>query len=276
MAVSRRSSRARYVVGLLVLASITLVTLDARGSSTLSGVRRDARSVLDPVSHVSREALAPVGNFLTGAAKYGSLKKENNQLRQQIAAQQAASAQAASAESYSSQVLAQEHLPFATNIPGKVTAYVIAQSPSNFDVSIEINKGTADGVAVGYPVVTQAGLVGQVAAASAHNATITVLTDPSFHVGVAVAGQAAPEAQGNGPGETLSVGNLIAPVSAKIGDILTTSGLDIETFPPGIPVGRVSSVTPSKGQVRSDLALAPLISPHQLLVVTVLIYSPQT
>ena len=275
MAVYRRPSRTRYVLALLVLASVTLVTLDARGSATLSKIRADARSVLDPVANATHSALAPVGNFLSGAAHYGSLKKENNRLRAEIASMQTNASQTAAAEAYAGQIIAQQHLPFATGT-ARVIAGVIGQSPSNFDVSLQINKGTSNGLAVGYPVVTQVGLVGQIQSVSAHTATVLVLTDPAFTIGVRVAPTVTGTATGAGPANPLTVGNVDPSVAVTDGMILTSSGLSLETFPPGIPVGTVSSVSTASGQLQRTIRLAPLVNPKQLLAVSVLIYSPET
>jgi len=70
----------------LVLLGVTLVTLDERGGSgTLGSVRARVQDVTSPVQRVVHSALQPVGNFLTGAADYGSLEKENERLRQLVA-----------------------------------------------------------------------------------------------------------------------------------------------------------------------------------------------
>ena len=275
MAVYRRPSRARYVLALLVLTSVTLVTLDARGSGALGGVRGDARAVLDPITHATHRALAPIGNFLTGAAEYGSLKKENQRLRSQVAGMQSDASVTASAQAEASQIIAQQKLPFATNLP-KVTAMVYGQGGSNYDVHFEIDKGTRNGVAVGYPVVTQAGLVGTVVEATAHQATVKALTDPSFTVGVSMPNGTTAGAKGGGPSSPLQVGDVDAGTPVSTGAILTSSGLVGETFPRGIPVGKVSSVSTNAGALQETVSLHPLVNPSQLLVVSVLIYSSQT
>lgn len=262
-------------MALLALASITLVTLDARGNGILGGVRRDARAVLDPISSATHGALAPVGNFLTGAVNYGALKSENQRLRTEIAGMQSQAAVNQAAGSMASQIIAQAGLPWAANLHG-VTAAVSNRTPSNYDVTVQINKGTADGVAVGYPVVTAAGLVGQVTTASAHRSTVLVLTDPAFTVGVDIGGQQAVPATGAGPANPLTVGPLTAGNLIGKGTIVLTSGLDLETFPPGIPVGKVTSVSTPTGSSQETVRLAPLVNPARLQVVTVLVYSPQT
>ena len=74
--------------------------------------------------------------------------------------------------------------------------------------------------------------------------------------------------------DQLDLGPYATPVAK--GMILNTSGVTLETFPPGIPVGRVTSVSTDAGALHDTVTLAPLINPSQLLVVSVLIYSGQT
>ena len=107
MAVYRRSTRTRNVIAVLVLAALTLVTIDARSQGV--GVLSDARSKISdafaPLQRATHAALRPIGNFLTGALDYGSLKKENEDLRRQLAQAQASQAQALAQQQESDQIL---------------------------------------------------------------------------------------------------------------------------------------------------------------------------
>lgn len=278
MAVYRRPSRTRYVLAVLVLAAVTLVTLDARsgGNGFLGSVRGDARAVLDPVQRATHRALQPVGDFLSGVASYGSLKAENQRLRQQVAAMQARVAASAAAQAQAQNVLSQAHLDFVGNVPTLV-AQVINQGSDNLETDFEINRGSAAGIAVGYPVVAAGGLVGSVAAVTATHATVTVLSDPSFSVGVAIPGTTAVGvASGYGAGGPMRVSDIPAHTPVKRGQVLTTSGLQFEKFPAGIPVGKVLSATTPGGALQENVTLAPLVDARQLSVVTVLIWSGQT
>jgi len=58
----------------------------------------------------------PIGNFLSGALDYGSLRSENQRLRDQVAALQQQSIQAAAEQSAAQQLLAEDHLPFVGTI----------------------------------------------------------------------------------------------------------------------------------------------------------------
>ena len=277
MAVYRRNARPRFVLLVLVLAAITLVTLDARGygGGLLERVRSRAHDVCAPVQGATHSALRPVGDFFTGVLHYGDVKRENARLRDQLAAVRGQQDQAAAAQRELQLLLDQEHLAFVGQIP-TVAAEVVDASSSNFELSVQVNRGTDNGVAVGMPVVGSAGLVGRVIGVSARRATVLLVTDPTFSVGVRLTatGDTA-VADGTGRDSPMRV-DLVAP-TAKIasGDILVTSGLQLERFPKDIPVGKVRSVKETPGALQQSVTLDPAVDLGRLEFVQILQWSPQ-
>ena len=55
---------------------------------------------------------------------------------------------------------------------------------------------------------------------------------------------------------------------------MVTSGLDLEKFPPNIPVGRVASFSTPPGAAEPDITLTPLVNLDQLAYLQVLIWAP--
>ena len=280
MAVYRRSNRTRYVLAVLVLAALTLVTIDARsnGSGVLSDIRTKVSDGFSPLQHATHSALQPIGNFLTGALDYGSLRSENQRLRNQVAALQQQSVQSQAQAAAAQQVLAEEHLPFVGGIP-TVTAEIIDNGSSNFETSVTIDKGTSSGVAAGQPVVAADGLVGTVLSAGRHTAVVVLMTDPTFAVGVDLPGSNIGTAEGVGMANPMRVtvdSTSLAAPKVKDGQVLVTSGLDFEKFPPDIPVGRVKTASTEPGQSEPDITLAPLVSLQQLSYVQVLMWAPRS
>lgn len=280
MAVYRRSSRTRNIIAVLVLAALTLVTIDARsqGVGVLSDARGKFSDAFAPLQRATHAALRPIGDFLTGALDYGSLKSENQSLRRQLAQVQSQAATAAAEKQEAEQVLAQQGLTFIGSLP-TVSAQIINIGPSNFDNTVTIDKGTANGIATGEPVVAAGGLVGTVQSASRGSATIELLTDPNFAVGVDLQGGNVGSASGAGRTLPLHItvdSTGLKPPAQKVGDVLTTSGLRLERFPKAIPVGRVSKVRQVPGAVEPDIEIAPLANLDQLSYVQVLLWSPQS
>ena len=187
MAVYRRASRRRSVLILLVLTSITLITLDARGNNggVTRTVRDAARDSMAPVQSAVDDVLSPVDDWFDG----GDPQRRTSSRRTACCGASSAEARGQAAES--ERRAAREpraarscsSLPYAPDLPG-VTAQVIAGSPGNFESTIALDKGTDDGIVNAMPVVAGDGLVGRVVQASRKRATVLLLTDSKSGVSV--------------------------------------------------------------------------------------------
>jgi rod shape-determining protein MreC len=276
VAVYRRTSRSRFILLLLVLTAITLVTLDSRASGRgwTGSLRGKVHDAFAPVQDATHSVLRPVGDFFTGVVHYGDVKQENARLRDQLAKARSQQLQSADAQRELQLLLQQQHLTFVGSIP-TVAAQVVDTSSSNFEESVQINRGTDAGVAVNMPVVTSGGLVGRVAAASAKRATVLLLTDPTFGVGVRLPSGDTAVASGAGLGNPMRVDLVLPGVKLKAGDRLVTSGLQLERFPGDIPVGTVHSVSQAPGALQENVTLSPIVDLSRLEFVQVLQWSPQ-
>src|ERR1700688_2467030 len=85
---TRRSRRSRrgLTIGLLVLASIAIITLDYRGQAhgVISSAKRGAHDAFSPIQRGVDALVRPVGSFLSGAVHAGDLNAQNAKLRRQI------------------------------------------------------------------------------------------------------------------------------------------------------------------------------------------------
>lgn len=278
MVMSRRRSRPRFVLAILVLIALTLVTLDTKvgGSAALRSARSGAQSALSTVQTEIHRGLRPVGNFLSGAADYGKLKAENEQLRRELSAAATEEEENSFERSQYDQALALRGIPYLSGIP-TVEAPVINQEPSNFEATVTIGKGRDAGVAVGQPVVSTTGLAGSVTSVSARSAVVTLLVDPTFTVGVALPAGNVGSATGAGPGRPLRVQVITTGKSVprlKVGQLLYTSGQQGDMFPAGIPVGRVVQVSTAPGQQEPSALIQPAAGTTDLGAVDVLLWAP--
>ncbi len=277
MAVYRRTARPRFVLLLLVLSAITLVTLDARssGGGALGQLRGKAQDVFAPVQDATHSVLRPVGDFFTGVVHYGDVKRENTRLRDQLAQIRGQQDQGAAAQRELQLLLDQQHLNFVGNIP-TVAAQVVDTSSSNFELSVQLDRGTDSGIALGMPVVAAAGLVGRVAEVSAKRSTVLLLTDPTFSVGVLLSANGdVGVADGTGRDSPMRIDLVDPSTKIKAGDVLVTSGLQLERFPKDIPVGTVKSVKLAPGALEQSVTLTPAVDVARLQFVQVLQWSPQ-
>jgi rod shape-determining protein MreC len=264
-------------VGLLVLASVTIITLDYRGGgrSAISGLKRAAHEAFSPVQSGVDGVLRPIGSFLAGAVHYGSVEQQNAKLRHELGQlqRQALSAQANRQTQQTLEQLA--NLPWVGNTR-TVTAEVVALNPSDFEATIQLDKGTRSGVEQNMPVVGGAGLVGVVTEAWSSGSVVRLITDASSTVGVAFGGPPTlAEVQGQGTDKALAV-NLIPPGTPGLTShtILLTSGLQNASFPPNIPVARVTKFSSSPSSTQVSVSAVPLANLSSIQYVDVMLWEP--
>jgi rod shape-determining protein MreC len=269
VAVTRRTSRSRFTLVLLVLTSITLLTLDVRGFGPLDSARNGALAVFGPVGDFASNVFRPIGNAWSGAFDGADLKARNDDLERQVAQLQGEMTQGQAAQSELQKLQAQENLPF-IGTDKRVLARVSSPSLSNFDATIEIDKGSSSGLAKDQAVVSDSGLVGKVLRVSDSRAIVDLISDRSFKVGVDVAGAPGKGiVSGIGDPTKAAASQFDVGTNLQDGQILVTTEKSL--FPPGIPVGKVQNVATddTTQQKTADVALGGNLG--DLTYVTVLL-----
>lgn len=277
MAVYRRTTRPRFILLLLILTAVTLLTLDGRGtgSGVIDTVRQGARDAFAPVNNAADAVLEPVGNFFSGVIHYGDLKAENARLREQNDELRGKALQAQNADRERRALLDQQGLTFVGDIP-RVRARVVTMAASNFEYTVEIDRGTSAGVAKGMPVVSGAGLVGRVVETSRSRATVLLVTDTTFSVGVRLSTSGdVGVATGHGTRAPLRVELIDPATKVEPDEVVVTSGLQQSVFPAGIPVGKVIQARTPPGSLQQEVTIEPVVDLQRLEFVTVLQWSPR-
>ena len=273
MALQRRSGRSRATLVFLILLSITLITLDFRGDGggIVDGLRDGASDALSPVRDVADDVLSPIGDGLQGITGYGSLEDENAELRARIAELEGQALESESAAEELDEALELLGVDFVGDIPS-VAARVVSAPVSNFEQTIELDRGRDHGVDVDMPVVSGSGLVGRVVQASGSRSVVRLITDPGSSVGIRfVNANEVGVAEGEGADNELSVSFVEVSVELRRRELAVTSGVNDSVFPPGIPVGRVAAARSAAGELQQDVRLVPSTDLDHLRFVRVLL-----
>jgi len=275
VAASRRNTSQRLTLVILLLASITVITVAYKGEArrAIGSVRNGAADVVAPFQRGVAAVLHPIGNLFAGMAGYGGALGENQRLQLEVGQLRRQLIEAAQSQSQLDQLRSEQNLPFADGIP-EVLGEVISSPSSNFDLTIEIDRGTSNGVGVGMPVVSGVELVGSVISAGQHTAIVQVLTDPRSEVGVRFGTGNVAVAVGQGEGEPLQLQDVSETSVTSRGAAVVTSGLDLAAYPSGIPVGTVASVHHTGGSLTSQVLVTPLVNLLVLQYVAVLQWFP--
>jgi rod shape-determining protein MreC len=126
-----------------------------------------------------------------------------------------------------------------------MAAEVMYEAADPYSRKLFIDRGQTQGVALGAPVINDAGVLGQVTRLYPLTSEVTLLTDKDAAIPVLNTRTQQRSAAFGGvalaSGGAMELRFLSGNADVKPGDTLVTSGLD-GVYPPGLPVARVSSV----------------------------------
>ena len=268
----RGSNRGRLLLVSLLVSSLFLITLDLRGVSVVTGLRNITQTLLSPVQSFTTTLFRPVGNLLSDIAHLGrtrnqinSLKSENEKLKSELIIAQDAEGKFSQLKSV---------LDLAAKAQWKVvTARVIAHGgTSTFSQTITIDAGSKSGIARDKSVVAGAGLVGVVKSVTSNSAVVLLMSDPSFRLGVRIAGSQVMGVLSGTGGKSYALQLLDATEDVNLGDQLIARGSEGDKpFVPGVPVGTVTWVDNATGQLTKHANVEGFVKLTSLGVVSVIL-----
>jgi rod shape-determining protein MreC len=233
-----------------------------------AGVRGTAKSALAPLeaqmtsltSSLDR-VTAIFGDIASLRAANQKLTSENQDLKRRLAELQAAA--------YDNKEL-RLALDFQRSFGHRtVVAAVIGRGPDAFSRTLQIDRGTADGVELGMIVVSGAGLVGRVRETGLHGAIVQTLADPQSRANVFLSGSGLQGTIVGGPAKLqMQIEHRIGAVASK-GEWAITSGVG-GGYPRGLVVGDVVGVTHSDAAT-SDAALVDWVNDPSTLSLLIVV-----
>jgi len=278
-----RVIRRRAVVGLLVAASLTLLTMSYREGSTgvVGSVQNGVTEVTAPFASVAHRVTSPfvdAWHWTTGLVNARDQTAKLHRLEAQAGRDAALIKQL---QQENTTLKGQAHYVQENPTFHPVSGSVIIQSPDSDTPSVMIGIGTNQGVQENDPVVAPlssgGALVGRVKEVTGSTATVQVLLDPA--IGVTASVQNRQGANGTIVPSTGTPGELTmaeVPQSAlvKDGDTVVTSGYTgrlKSLYPDGIPIGRVTYVqNDDLGQQSKQIQVTPFVNFDNLSGVVVL------
>jgi rod shape-determining protein MreC len=247
--------RRRALLALLVAVSLILLTayFGESPSSPLHSVQRGIVEVLSPIQKGASTALKPVRDVAGWFSDTFSAKSERDKYKKEAAALQS---QVTQLQQYKFEYQqAARLIGLASNIGTDnfqpVAAHVISRDSILWYQTVEVDKGSADGVRLDDPVLGGGALAGKISTVGPNFSIVTLITDHSYAVAAAVqdslndSGVLTP-AVGN-PNQLL-LQNLSPHAPINSGQQVVTAGfksgpLD-SLYPAGIPIGQVSDSNP--------------------------------
>ena len=267
---SSGGNRSRLLLVLLLVSSLFLITLDLRGVNLASGIRSGVSTVISPVENLFTKVFSPVGNFASDVRNFGQSKKQITELNKQIDLLKA------------NQILDEDkvsqlnQLRNVLDLAGSggyqvVAARVINRgSTETFKETLTIDVGSRSGITKNMTVISESGLVGVVKSVTSNSSIVLLMSDPTFKVGVRIAGtQSIGVVSGQG-GSTYLLQLLDATGEIKEGDALVARGsAGDRPFVPGVPVGIVTNVNSNASSITQNADVESSANLEKISVVAV-------
>jgi rod shape-determining protein MreC len=267
---SSGGNRSRLLLVLLLVSSLFLITLDLRGVNLASGIRSGVSTVISPVENLFTKVFSPVGNFASDVRNFGQSKKQITELNKQI---DLLKAKQVLDEDMVSQL---NQLRNVLDLAGSggyqvVAARVINRgSTETFKETMTIDVGSRSGITKNMTVISESGLVGVVKSVTSNSSIVLLMSDPTFKVGVRIAGtQSIGVVSGQG-GSTYLLQLLDATGEIKEGDALVARGsAGDRPFVPGVPVGIVTTVSSNASSITQNADVESSANLEKITVVAV-------
>lgn len=271
---TRGANRTRLLLVSLLVTSLLLITLDLRGVSVVSSIRGFTQTALAPFQSFGSTLISPVGQFFSDLfnlnntrERIAELEEENQELKAQVIFNEDIEGEL-------------KQLKGVLDLAGKarfktVSARVISKGgTATISESIVIDQGSSAGIRRDMTVIAASGLVGVVKSTTPNAAVVMLMSDPSFRVGVRVAGS---QFMGvlSGEGQNLfSLQMLSAAAEISVGDVLLSRGSSGDApFVPGVPVGKIVFVENATGQLTKQARVESFVDLNSIGIVSVVLDS---
>jgi len=268
-------NRSRLLLVLLLVSSLFLITLDLRGVNLAGSIRSGVSTVISPVENLFSKLLSPVGNLASDVRNFGQSKKKIAELSKQVD------------ELKAKQIIDEDtvgqlnQLKNVLDLAGRggykvVSARVINRgSTESFKETLTIDVGSSDGISRNMTVISESGLVGVVKSVGSNSSIVLLMSDPTFKIGVRIAGtQSIGVVSGQG-GSTYLLQLLDATGEIKVGDTLVARGSQGgRPFVPGVPVGTVTTVQSNASSITQNADVNSTTNLEKLSIVAVVITPP--
>lgn len=147
---------------------------------------------------------------------------------------------------------------------------VVAWDPRSWFKTVVIDRGAAEGLKPGMPVVTHEGVVGRLIEVTPHYAKVMLMIDYNSSIDALVERSRVQGIVAGRSTSTCLLKYVLKSDDLKAGDLLITSGQG-GAFPKGLPLGQVTGVQHSPHGLFQDVTVAPAVNLDRLEEVLVIL-----
>ncbi len=244
------------LVVLVVLAVvITTVWFREGDRGPIHRARIGVLAISAPVQAGGEFVTRPVRGFLSWASDLGvsrsqleALRTQNTELRARVSTLEEARLENVRLKKLSGFTQASANKT--------VGARVIGRPTNQWEGVITIDRGSADGIAAGMPVVGAQGLLGQTVGVTRNAARVRLITDPNSGVASMVQSTRAEGIVHGSLDGKLTLDFVSSETTVRAGDVVISSGMG-GVYPKGLIVGEITRVRNAPSALYQDIEVTP-------------------
>jgi rod shape-determining protein MreC len=271
--------RTRAVLGVLLLVSLAMITIDYRGGddSSLSALRGFGEAIFGPIEEGATTVVRPVaGAFhtITGSPgahrKITQLERENQRLRAQARTGQIDRKRADQLD----RLLGMSGLGGFHIVPAEVIS-----SGQGLEDTVSLDVGSGSGVKPNMTVLAGDGLVGRVTRVGPTTSTVVLATDAASSIGGRLESSdeiGIVQGMGRRGGAALKFQLLDSTVVMEPGQRIVSFGSEGDRpYVPGVPIGTITKIERTPGSLTRTALVRPFVRFTALDVVSVVVGGPK-
>jgi rod shape-determining protein MreC len=255
--------------GVFLLVALIFYSLNLKNKEHANPLERGVMNFMTPVSRIVAAGNSLVTGIWSDYLNLVNVRRENKELRQSVTVLNSRMLENREALIANERLKKLLELKSSLQVPSLAVA-VIGEDGSPWFKTLVIDRGEADGLAEGMPVVTVSGIVGRLVKVAANSSRVLLLTDHASGVAAVVQrSRARGVVKGKGGG-LCSLEFALRDEDVKVGDTVITSGIGT-VFPKGLPIGEVTMVKKGAYGIFQTVELRPAVTIAKLEEVLVLL-----
>ena len=254
---------------LLLLTAFLTYALNLREKEHANPVERAVLNVAAPVAGSATTMSGMVGDLWSNYIDLLEVRQENLELRKSVKLlnqRMVANHEALLANERLKGLL---DLKTASETPS-IAVSVIGEDSSAWFKTLLVDRGSADGLSEGMPVLAAEGVVGRLVKVAPNSSRVLLLTDHASAISAVVQRSRARGIVRGAGGGRCSMEFTVKDEDVKVGDTVISSGVG-RVFPKGVPVGEVTMVKKGQYGVFQTIEVKPIVDIGRLEEMLVLV-----
>ena len=274
-----KNIKIRYIVALVLILLITLITLTSNYIDENRNLTFFEKAIKDTGVFVQKIFNMPINyvkDKVNMISESNDLYKKYNELKDKVNKTDLYYAQIEELQKEVTELKSVLELNATLSEYKYVNATVVNRNTLYWYDTINIDKGSKNGIKEGDAVITPFGLIGRITNISNFSSTVKLLTSDKLNNKISVKIKTDDNLYQYGlligyekEDKVYRIEGITNPDILKEGDIVTTTGLT-DYFPSGIHIGTVKNIVKDEYDLSSIVEVIPAVSFEDISIVTVL------